>query len=608
MKVLLIHQAFVSPDQAGGTRHFELARHVVEENHNFTIVASDLSYLTGERIVASNELASEEIHSGVRVIRAHTHSSLHRSFAHRLLSYLSFMITSVYTALRCAEADVVVGTSPPIFQAVSAWFIACIRRRPFLLEIRDLWPDFAIELGILRNRFLIKCSRALERFLYNRATHLLVNSPAYRDYLIGKGVWADRITLIPNGVAPEMFDPDERGAAFRNQNGLEGKFVVTYAGALGMANDIPTILRSADRLRKDQAVHFVLVGDGKEKTALQVQSQQLNLSNVTFIPAVPKSQMPEVLAASDACVATLKNIEMFRTTYPNKVFDYMAAGRPVLLAIDGVIRKVIDDSHGGVFIPPGDDEKLAAAIKYWCEHPDEARAAGRSGRDYVVVHLNRHEQAKMFVQLLKSLTKKRSFYQRVGKRVFDLLVAVTLLIFASPIILILMMLVRFKIGSPVIFRQLRPGFKGRPFAIYKLRTMSDSPDDMNPRPDAERLGPFGRFLRSTSLDELPELVNVLRGEMSLVGPRPLLMQYLPLYTSEQMRRHDARPGITGWAQVNGRNLLSWEEKFDLDLWYIDHESFGLDLKIMALTLGKMLRREGISQPGEVTAKEFRGTN
>ena len=195
-----------------------------------------------------------------------------------------------------------------------------------------------------------------------------------------------------------------------------------------------------------------------------------------------------------------------------------------------------------------------------------------------------------------------------SKRLFDLLGAALGLIVISPFLLALALLVRFIHGTPVLFRQVRPGYKGKPFTVYKFRTMNNRTGaDGSLLPDAERLTRFGRFLRAASLDELPELFNILRGEMSLVGPRPLLMQYLELYTSEQARRHHVLPGLTGWAQVNGRNAISWEEKFALDVWYVDHWSFGLDLKILLLTLWKWLRREGISQPGHATAEEFMGS-
>ena len=194
------------------------------------------------------------------------------------------------------------------------------------------------------------------------------------------------------------------------------------------------------------------------------------------------------------------------------------------------------------------------------------------------------------------------------KRLFDLFAAALGLLLLSPVIAILAWQIRKKLGSPVLFRQTRPGLHGKPFQMVKFRTMTDArgPDGAL-LPDADRLTPFGRFLRGSSLDELPELWNVLRGDMSLVGPRPLLMEYLPLYTPEQARRHAVRPGITGWAQVNGRNALSWEEKFALDVWYVDHQSLALDISILWRTVRKVLVREGISAAGEATMPRFDGS-
>ena len=195
------------------------------------------------------------------------------------------------------------------------------------------------------------------------------------------------------------------------------------------------------------------------------------------------------------------------------------------------------------------------------------------------------------------------------KRLFDVLVAaLSLVVFALPM-LVLAGVVRSRLGSPVLFQQVRPGRYGRPFKMVKFRTMRDAIDaDGNPLPDSERMTPFGSLLRSSSLDELPELWNVLKGDMSLVGPRPLLMEYLPLYTMDQARRHEVRPGVTGWAQINGRNAISWEDKFELDVWYVDNQSFWLDLKILLLTVKKVFVREGISGTGEVTMSKFSGSS
>ncbi|MCP3876689.1 MAG: sugar transferase [Desulfobacteraceae bacterium] len=195
------------------------------------------------------------------------------------------------------------------------------------------------------------------------------------------------------------------------------------------------------------------------------------------------------------------------------------------------------------------------------------------------------------------------------KRNFDILMSLIMLITLSPILLLVSLLIRNKLGTPVLFKQTRPGLNGSPFLIYKFRSMTDDRDEKGDLlPDHKRFTSFSRFLRRSSLDELPELFNVLKGDMSLVGPRPLLMQYLGRYNTKQARRHEVKPGITGWAQVNGRNAISWKDKFNLDVWYVDNQSFWLDLKILCLTIIQVYKREGVNQEGHVTTKEFMGNN
>jgi len=199
-------------------------------------------------------------------------------------------------------------------------------------------------------------------------------------------------------------------------------------------------------------------------------------------------------------------------------------------------------------------------------------------------------------------------YRRRGKRALDLALTIPALPLLAPIIVLVALVVWSTMGRPVLFRQKRPGLYGEPFTLLKFRTMTNARGQNGELlPDAGRLTRFGRFLRSSSLDELPDLINVIRGEMSLVGPRPLLMEYLPLYNREQARRHEVRPGITGWAQVHGRNALSWDERFAMDVWYVDHVSLGLDLRILVSTIAKVMKREGVSQPGHATMEEFRGS-
>lgn len=408
MHGLLIHQAYVSPGEPGGTRHHELARRFVKHGHQFTIVASRVSYLTGHVVEDGADQLAGDGEEGLHVVRAYAPAVLHKSYLWRAIAFLCFMVSSVWKALQAGRVDLVIGTSPPLFQAVSAWAVARIRGCPFLLEIRDLWPEFAVECGVLRNRWLIWLARKLEHFLYARADHLLVNSPAYRDYLISHGVPEDKISFIPNGVDVAMFAGAGNRQTIRSEFSLEDKFVVTYAGAIGLANDIDTLLQAAAELREQPDIHFLIVGDGKERPRLQLELQRLGLTNVTFAGSRAKSEMTGVLAAADVCLAILKDIPMFRTTYPNKVFDYMAAGKPTVLAIDGVIRQVVEAAGGGLAVPPGDARALADAVLRLSRQPSEARAMGEAAREYVTRHFDRNSQALQFVQVCDRVAMKRA--------------------------------------------------------------------------------------------------------------------------------------------------------------------------------------------------------
>ena len=406
MKILLINQVFVSPNEPGHTRHFEMGKYLKERGHELVIIASDLNYQTGQRTVERTGLYAEQNFDGVHVLRSYIYPAIHRSYFWRVIAFFSFMFSSILTALRVKDVDLVLGTTPPIFQAVSAWVVATLRRKPFLLEVRDLWPEFGISMGVLKNPLIIALSRWLENFLYKRATHILVNSPAYREYMRGKGVPADKVTYIPYGTDVDMFNPSIDGSSIRKELGLEDKFVVLYAGALGQANDIDTLLRAAERLKQEEDVSFVLFGDGKERARLESEAKNKNLHNVIFAGTRPKRDMPLIVASADACLAILQDIPAFRTTYPNKVFDYMAAGRASIIVIDGITRELIESSHGGVFVKPADDAMLAQKILGLARNPEQVKEMGANSRDYLVKNLDRRDKLNETLTLLKSLTTK----------------------------------------------------------------------------------------------------------------------------------------------------------------------------------------------------------
>ncbi len=402
MHLLLIHQAFASLHEPGGTRHYEMARYLTRCGDQVTVIASKVSYLTGQAETgAAPDAAGEEQEDGLQILRAYTYSALHKSFFHRLLSFFSFMTSSFLTGLRVKDIDLVWGTSPPIFQGLTAWALARLKGAPFLFEVRDLWPAFAIGVGVLHNPLLIRLSEWLERFLYRHADLVLINSPGFLEHVRVRG--AKRIELVPNGADPRMFDPDADGSAFRQAHGFTSKFVALYAGAHGMSNDLGVLLQAAEKLQDRPDIAIVLLGDGKDKPALQQQASRLGLKNVHFLAPVPKSGMAEALAAADVCIAILKPIPLYATVYPNKVFDYMAAGRPVLLAIDGVIRQVVEDAQAGIFASPGDPQAITDGLVWLADHPENAKMMGKCGRKAVEAQFDRTVLAERLAGILASM-------------------------------------------------------------------------------------------------------------------------------------------------------------------------------------------------------------
>jgi glycosyltransferase involved in cell wall biosynthesis len=403
--ILLIHQAFAALDEAGGTRHAEFANYLADHGHEVTIISSPVSYLTGQSSqISPRWIEKQALRPGVNLIRSYTYPALHRSFFHRVLTFLSFMVSSFWAGLNVRKVDLVWGTSPPIFQGLTAWILARLKGVPILFEVRDLWPGFAIAIGVLRNPILIKSSLILETFLYTHADRVMVNSPGFIAHVKERG--ARRVELIPNGADPGMFDPEDDGSDFRQKNLLGDQFVVLYAGAHGLSNDLNVVLDSAAQLKAFPEIKIVMVGDGKEKKNLVERAEKLQLDNILFIPPVPKTEMAQTLAAANACVAILKPLELYKTTYPNKVFDYMAAGRPVLLLIDGVIRQVVESAQAGIFIRPGNAGELATAIQTLFLDPEKTCQMGKNGRKYVEEHFNRSQIAGQFTAFLEEIRRE----------------------------------------------------------------------------------------------------------------------------------------------------------------------------------------------------------
>jgi glycosyltransferase involved in cell wall biosynthesis len=400
MHILLIHQAFASINEPGGTRHHEFARYLSHAGHQVSIIASPISYLTGKG--KQNRTVEFDMDGKIAIYRAYTYPALHKSFIHRLFSFFSFMVSSFIISIKIKNVDLVWGTSPPIFQSFTAWLVSILKHVPFLLEVRDLWPAFAVAVGVLNNKFLIKLSLWLEHFLYKQADKLIVNSPGFIEHIENKG--GKNITLIPNGAEPSDFEYIN-STVTREMMGWTKDYIFLYAGAHGISNDLSVVLQAAKLLENRPGIRFVFLGDGKEKNNLIDFAKSLNLSNVQFSNPVPKNEIQAYFQASDVCIAILKSIDLYKTTYPNKVFDYMAAGKPILLAIDGVIRDVVEAAQCGFYCQPGNPQAFADAVIQITNQKDKMDEMGSHGKSYLEQHFNRKTIAKQLGEIILEMIK-----------------------------------------------------------------------------------------------------------------------------------------------------------------------------------------------------------
>lgn len=429
--------------------------------------------------------------------------------------------------------------------------------------------------------------------------HELGLAPAHKTVVLGSG--------SPNGVRrPDPVNPAVT-AAHREKLGLqEDSPVIGFVGRLTRDKGVGELMQAFEQIRKKMPeAHLLLIGDYEEGDPVSLEAREL----IERTPGVLKTGFVADVYPYYPLMTVLA-LPTYREGFPTVALEASAFGLPLVTTDATGAIDAVRDGVTGWCVPVGDANALANALTAALTDPLEARHRGEAGRQWVTEQFDPEIVQQRWADYYSQLLNWREWGARnLNKRWLDIILACCCLIALSGPLLFIGLLVRFKLGSPIIFKQVRPGLAGQPFVMYKFRSMIDeNGPDGELLPDAMRLTKFGKFLRSTSLDELPELWNVLRGDMSLVGPRPLLMSYLPLYSEQQYRRHEVRPGITGWAQVNGRNALSWDEKFEHDVWYIENRSLTVDLKILMMTVQKVFQREGISAIGEVTMPRFVGSD
>jgi lipopolysaccharide/colanic/teichoic acid biosynthesis glycosyltransferase/glycosyltransferase involved in cell wall biosynthesis len=458
-----------------------------------------------------------------------------------------------------------------------------------------------------------------------RCAHRVVCiSPSLRAQVIDlKLVQATKTSLLANGsrgvdlvhFAPRNHRFLEAEAIRKSLGIVENELVIGFVGRLVKDKGIGELVDAFRCIRENHAnTRLLLIGDFEpgDPVDADVRKYIKSASGIIHLGFVAD-------AAPYYHVMDIFALPTYREGFPGVALEAQASGVPVITTnATGAVDSIVDGVTG-LFVPVGDSASLAGAIdRLLCDAEMRARM-GEAGRERMERDFRRESiwqaQVEMYHELLQEKVVKArkqsegnaSMASRWAKRVFDLVTAIIVLVLMSPLLAAIAAAVRLLIGSPALFLQRRPGLHGQLFTCVKFRTMTDGRDRNGQLlSDAERLTSLGRFLRSTSLDELPELFNVIRGEMSMVGPRPLLPQYLNRYSPEQMRRHDVKPGITGWAQINGRNALDWDRKFELDLWYVDHWSLWLDMRILATTVWKVLKCAGIRRPGHATMPEFLG--
>jgi lipopolysaccharide/colanic/teichoic acid biosynthesis glycosyltransferase len=454
----------------------------------------------------------------------------------------------------------------------------------------------------------------LERALARLSTVLLSQNREDIDTAVREGICGrERIHHIGNGIDVRRFDrtavDPARLDTLRRELGLSADDrVVGFVGRLVREKGVLELFEAV-RLLRDRVprLRLLMIGpvDTDKPDAIRPSTAEAYGIGDVAVFAGYRYDMPELYALMDACA-----LPSHREGMPRSPMEAAAMGVPcVVTAIRGC-REVVRDGESGVLVPVSDPAALAGALMRVLAGDGVAETMAARARE---IACEQFDERLVFARVKHAYDRLLERHTAIRplpriKRVLDVALAATLLALALPMLTAIAAAVRVALGTPVIFRQTRPGLHGRPFELLKFRTMRDARGpDGEPLPDAERLTRFGRWLRRTSLDELPELVNVIKGDMSLVGPRPLLMQYLPRYTARQARRHEMPPGITGLAQVSGRNRLSWEERFELDVWYVDHWSLSLDLRILLRTAAKVVVGDGISQPGHDTAAEFMGS-
>jgi putative colanic acid biosynthesis glycosyltransferase WcaI len=413
MKILYVSQYFPPEMGAPAGRASELSRLWIEDDHEVTVLTGFPNHPTG--IIPPDyrrkfrRLVTRDTYHGVEVVRTWLVPLPNRKAYERMLNYSSFCVSAAATGIFLHQPDVVIATSPQLLVGLSGWWLARCNGVPFVLEVRDLWPESLAAVGVSNHNSLLHRSLAkIAGFLYRSCDRLVVVSPAFKDYLVERWrVPKDKIFVVENGVETSLFSPLAPNPSLRRKLGAERKFVASYIGTMGNAHGLEALLEAAALLReRSPQVLFLLVGEGAEKERLVSLASSRGLANVRFIGQQSRGRIPAYIAASDACVVLLKKAELFKTVLPTKMLEYMSCARPVILGVDGHARKVMEQANAGIFITPEDPSALAEAVMRLAADPALCESLGRNGRQHVLQHFSRQHTAKLYLDVLQDLLER----------------------------------------------------------------------------------------------------------------------------------------------------------------------------------------------------------
>ncbi len=411
MHILLIHQYFLEKDDPGGSRFNEMTRVWAQNGHEVTVIGGMVHYATGKKRDKHQGkfIVREAYDPAITVYRCHVSEAYNTNFLGRLWAYFSFVFSSIVCGLFRARQkyDVVVVTSPPLFVGITGYVLSRLKRIPLVFEVRDLWPESAIDTGVLTNRTIIRFAYWFEAFIYRKARLINTLTPAFRQKLIEeKDVPAQKVVMIPNAadfsLSEELLNSFD-AAAFRREKGWQDKFVITYVGAHGVANHLIQLIEAAEKL-KDTRAHFLLIGDGMQKPMLKAEVQKRSLTNIQFVDSVPKRDVFRYILASDLGTSVLKKTDTFKTIYSNKTFDYMSCRKPILMLIDGVSRQLVEDAQCGVYAEPENIADITAKVNWYLQVNGLLQTQGMNGYRYARQHFDREALAKRYLEELEKTT------------------------------------------------------------------------------------------------------------------------------------------------------------------------------------------------------------